>query len=74
MLKRFTFLEEAVKATIALIGKDVNQLRDGEWKMAHELVKLLKPFENVTKHVCREEYATASLDNSSDFGLESFVQ
>lgn len=43
MLQRFTVLEQTVKATVALIDKDVNQLSSEEWKMAHALVKVLKP-------------------------------
>lgn len=51
MLQRFIVLEQTVKATVALIGKDVNQLSSEEWKMDHALVKVLNPFETVTKHV-----------------------
>lgn len=70
MLQRFTVLEQTFKATVALIDKDVSQFSSEEWKRAHTLVKLLKPFETVTKHVSGEKYATASLVIPLTLGLQ----
>lgn len=71
MFQRFTVLEQTVKATFALIDKDVTQLSSDEWQMAHALVKLLKPFETVTNHVSGEKYGTASLVIPLTLGLQN---
>lgn len=61
MLDRFCELEEAVKATFALIEKDLPQITVEEWKICKELRVVIKPFYAVTTSVCGEKYASASL-------------
>lgn len=61
MLKRFVLLQEPIKATLALIDKDLPVLTPVQWKMLCELILVLKPFYTVTKTVSGEKYATGSL-------------
>lgn len=61
MIKRFLLLHEPLKATLALIDKDLPTLTQNDWKMACELMLCLKPFFAVTESVSGEKYATASL-------------
>lgn len=62
MLERFLTLEEAVKATMALINIDIsNNLTVDEWNVIRELCQVLKSFESVTKQISGENYLTASV-------------
>lgn len=61
MLKRFLVLKESVKATIALLDKDLPVVSQSEWKMIEDLTFCLKPFLSITESVSGEKYATASL-------------
>lgn len=49
MLDRITNIQDAVKATVALLDKGIQTLTAEEWKICGELCKVLKPFEDVTK-------------------------
>ncbi|KAJ4438424.1 hypothetical protein ANN_14369 [Periplaneta americana] len=60
MLQRLEELEEPVKATIALINKDLPVLTEREWDICRDLCKILKPFEEVTRKLSGENYATGS--------------
>ncbi|KAJ4425461.1 hypothetical protein ANN_28077 [Periplaneta americana] len=58
--KHLVELEEPVKATIALINKDLPVLTEREWDICRDLCKILKPFEEVTRKLSGENYATGS--------------
>lgn len=74
MLKRFVDLEEYIKSTIAVIDKDLPILTQEEWKTCHQLCKVLKPFEEVTKTISGEKYATGSLVIPLSNGLKAVCQ
>lgn len=62
MLQRFCELEEAIKSTVALIDKqDLPVLNHLDWKMAKELIVVLKPFFEATKGLSGEKYSTSSI-------------
>lgn len=61
MLQRFVQLEDAVKATIALIDKELPLITQKEWIIIKHLCTILKPFEDATKNVSGESYCSASL-------------
>ncbi|KAJ4425366.1 hypothetical protein ANN_27981 [Periplaneta americana] len=60
MLQRLVELEEPLKATIALINKDLPVLTEKEWDICRDLCKILKLFEEVTRKQSGENYATGS--------------
>ncbi|XP_050314913.1 E3 SUMO-protein ligase ZBED1-like [Anthonomus grandis grandis] len=74
MLKRFVELEEYIRSTIAVIDKDLPILTQEEWKICHQLCKVLKPFEEVTKTISGEKYATCSLVIPLSNGLKAVCQ
>lgn len=62
MLERLLTLEEAVKTTMSIINMDLSHhLTLEEWETIRQLVKILKPFERVTKNISGQDYLTASL-------------
>lgn len=60
MVSRYVELEEPIKATLALLNKDLPVLTEAEWKMAKEFTTVLEPFEDVTNKISGEHYATES--------------
>lgn len=61
MLERFLLLEDAIKATMALINKELSSISQREWLIIKKLCIILKPFEDATKNICGESYCSASL-------------
>nr|XP_022910336.1 zinc finger BED domain-containing protein 1-like [Onthophagus taurus] len=61
MLERFIQLEEAVKATTALLSTNLPILEQKEWQILKELVQILKPFESATKIFSGDTYGTAAI-------------
>jgi len=61
MLCRFVELENAIKATLAILDTNLPTLSPEQWKLCKELCVVLKPFEEVTKIVSGENYMSASL-------------
>jgi len=61
MLCRFVELENAIKATLAILDTNIPTLSQDQWKLCKELCMVLKPFEEVTKIVSGENYMSASL-------------
>jgi len=61
MLCRFVELENAIKATLAILETNLITLSSDQWKLCKELCVVLKPFEEVTKVVSGENYMSASL-------------
>lgn len=60
MLQRITLLQEAVRSSLALIDRDLPILSSEEWDVCTQLCRVLKPFEEVTRKLSAEKYATAS--------------
>lgn len=60
MLRRLVELQEAVRSSLALINKDLPTLSNEEWTICSELIKVLKPFEQVTSKMSGEKYFTGS--------------
>lgn len=60
MLQRFVELENYIKATVAVLKKDLPILSGEEWKVFAELCQVLKPFDEATKAMSGENYMTAS--------------
>ncbi|CAG9129863.1 unnamed protein product [Plutella xylostella] len=60
MLRRFVQLQEAVRATMALVDRDLPQITADDWKVYQELVLVLRPFEELTSTMSGEKYVTAS--------------
>lgn len=61
MLEKMCLLQDAVKSTLVLIDKNIPPLTAEEWRICSELVKTLRPFEDVTRQVSAENYSTGSL-------------
>lgn len=61
MIDRLLELEDAVKATIALLDTHLETLNAEEWSLLKELRKILNPFESATKAVSGEKYMSGSL-------------
>lgn len=62
MLVRFCALQEAVKTIQALLDtSSLPLLSQEDWKVAQELVFVLKPFFKATAFLSGEKYSTASI-------------
>ncbi|CAK1582297.1 unnamed protein product [Parnassius mnemosyne] len=62
MLQRFVELEEAVRATLALVQRDFDEsLSEDDWIICTQLTTILKPFEQATAKMSGEKYTTASM-------------
>ncbi|BET02152.1 hATC [Nesidiocoris tenuis] len=61
MLKRFLEVEEAIKATMALLTNKLPTLEEAEWKTLKNLVHILSPFEEMTVKMSGQNYLTGSL-------------
>lgn len=60
MVERLVSIEAAVRATIALIDKNIEPLSSDEWKICADLCRVLRPFEEVTRRISGEKYVSAS--------------
>lgn len=60
MFERIFAIQDAVKATTALIDKDIQTLTAEEWKICGEMCNILKPFEQVTHQISGEKHVTGS--------------
>ncbi|CAK1591015.1 unnamed protein product [Parnassius mnemosyne] len=59
MLERFIELEEPLRASMAVINKDLLVISLEEWKAFKVLCQVLRPFEEITRFVSGEKYITA---------------
>lgn len=60
MLERFVEHESYIRATIAVLNRDLPIILNEEWTMLAELCRVLKPFHEATKAMSGENYITAS--------------
>ncbi|CAD7091467.1 unnamed protein product [Hermetia illucens] len=60
MLRRFIELEKAIRATIALVDRNLPVLPGEEWKTCKEVCNILSPFEEMTNSMSGEKYMTGS--------------
>lgn len=60
MIERLVTIKSAVRATLGLLDKNVESLSLEEWHICTDLVKVLKPFEDVTRKVSGEKYVSGS--------------
>lgn len=74
MIERYFHLKDAIKATIALINKDLPVLSEEEWEICNELCVVLGPFEEVTKQISGGKYITGSLVIPLSNGLKSVCE
>ncbi|XP_053999814.1 uncharacterized protein LOC128887676 [Hylaeus anthracinus] len=74
MIDRFIILEEPIKATIAIINKNLPQITSAEWEILHELAVILKPIESATKIISGEQYPTISIIIPLTSGLKNICQ
>ena len=61
MLDRFVELEDAIRATLGLLDNPQQTFIADEWKIAQELIQVLRPFKEATKAVSDSKYMTASV-------------
>ncbi|CAI6356385.1 unnamed protein product [Macrosiphum euphorbiae] len=61
MVCRFVELETSIRGTLGLINNAPENLKQEEWVILKDLIKILKPFEEATKAISRQKYMTASL-------------
>lgn len=60
MVKRVVELEEAIRSTMAFVGRDLPILTDEDWKTYKELCYILRPFEELTTIMSGQKYLTGS--------------
>lgn len=60
MLDRFVELQQYVRATVAILTKNLPTISNEEWKLYEDLRKILKPFDDATKSLSGENYMTGS--------------
>lgn len=60
MLKRFSDLQEALRATMPNLNIDLPIIPMEEWKCIDQICEVLQPFEEVTRILSAENYLTAS--------------
>lgn len=60
MIQRFVDLEEAVRATVALLDRDLPIITNEEWQACKYVCEILKPFDEMTSSMSGENYLTGS--------------
>lgn len=60
MVDRLTLLRDAVKTSLTISERDYINLSPEEWNICSEMVKVLKPFQDVTQKMSGEGYVTGS--------------
>lgn len=61
MICRFVELETSIRGTMGLLDNVPDAIKSDEWIILHELIKVLKPFEEATIAISGQKYMTASL-------------
>ncbi|KAF9408109.1 hypothetical protein HW555_012083 [Spodoptera exigua] len=61
MFKRFVELEQYLRATMAILKKDLPIISNEEWLLLSEISKILQPFDQATETISGERYMTGSL-------------
>ncbi|KAF9413705.1 hypothetical protein HW555_008151 [Spodoptera exigua] len=61
MVKRFVELEQYLRATMAILKKDLPIISNEEWLLLYEISKNLQPFDQATETINGEKYMTGSL-------------
>ncbi|KAL1250778.1 hypothetical protein QQF64_018574 [Cirrhinus molitorella] len=60
MLERLSEQRQAVITARCLLGRNALCLNDEEWSCISQAIEALRPFEEATKEVSAEQYATIS--------------
>nr|CAH7714552.1 unnamed protein product [Callosobruchus chinensis] len=60
MLERIMKLQEPLEAAIGLLHNPIQSLSEGEWQALPEIVKILKPFKQLTEELSSEKDVTIS--------------
>lgn len=60
MIERFLILIESVSSCLIKLPKSLQMLTANEVATLNEILKMLKPFESVSKEICEEKYVTSS--------------
>ncbi|KAI4465796.1 dna replication-related element factor isoform a [Holotrichia oblita] len=60
MLQRFIDLKEILTAALLALKCDVEFINDNEFQIIEDILKILKPFEEITVEMSREEYVNIS--------------
>ncbi|CAK1604356.1 unnamed protein product [Parnassius mnemosyne] len=61
MVQRFVEMEQYIRATLAILKKDLPIPTNDEWKLLSDLIKILQPFHQATETISGEKYMTGSL-------------
>lgn len=61
MIERICLLQEPLEASLGILHNPVENLSEGEWQTLPEIIKILKPFKQLTEEISSEEKVTISM-------------
>ncbi|XP_013197374.2 E3 SUMO-protein ligase ZBED1-like [Amyelois transitella] len=61
MIERIYSLQETLEASLGILHNPVENLSEGEWQTLPEIIKILKPFKQLTEEMSSEKKVTVSM-------------
>ncbi|CAH0715459.1 unnamed protein product, partial [Brenthis ino] len=61
MIERICSLQEPLEAALGILHNPVENLSEGEWQTLPEVIKILKPFKQLTEEISSEKKVTVSM-------------
>ncbi|CAH0730417.1 unnamed protein product, partial [Brenthis ino] len=61
MIERICSLQEPLEAALGILHSPVENLSEGEWQTLPEVIKILKPFKQLTEEISSEKKVTVSM-------------
>lgn len=61
MIERIYSLQETLEASLGILHNPVENLSEGEWQTLPEIIKILKPFKELTEEMSSEKKVTVSM-------------
>ncbi|XP_045766856.1 E3 SUMO-protein ligase ZBED1-like [Maniola jurtina] len=61
MIERISSLQEPLEACLGILHNPVENLSEGEWQSLPEIIKILKPFKQLTEEMSSEKKVTVSM-------------
>lgn len=74
MIERICLLQEPLEASLGILHNPVENLSDVEWQTLPEIIKILKPFKELTEEMSSEKKVTVSMVLTSTESIIRILQ
>ncbi|XP_036346574.1 zinc finger BED domain-containing protein 1-like [Rhagoletis pomonella] len=69
MIERICLLQEPLEAALGILHSPVENLSESEWKSLPDIIKILKPFKQLTEEISSENKVTVSIVLAATEGI-----